>query len=120
MTELLALGGGEGGEEFVFGFALGTGGTAEALFAGGGEGDDVAAAVCGVASANDEPVQFEWVEQLHQHAWRDAYECSQLALCRGPVIVQESEQVKLARRQVLRIMGCSQAFHGLLAQKREE
>jgi hypothetical protein len=36
------------------------------------------------------------------------------------VIVQESEQVKLARRQVLRIMGCSQAFHGLLAQEREE
>src|SRR4051812_29081227 len=120
MTELLALGGGEGGEEVVLGFALGAGGAVEVLLPGAGEGNDVAAAVCGVASAIDAPVLFEWVEQLDQHARRDAEHGSEFALCRWPVIVEEPEQVELARRQVLCVMGRSQASHRVLAQEREE
>jgi hypothetical protein len=51
VAELLALLAGEAGQEFVFGLALGLCASVELSLAGGGQGDDVAAAVGGVADA---------------------------------------------------------------------
>jgi hypothetical protein len=105
LAELLALVRREAGEEFVFGFALGSGGAVEVLLAGGGEGDDVAAAVGRVAVAGDPPVVFEGVEQLDEHAGGDAHEVAELALGHGAAVVQEAEQVELPRGQILSVVG---------------
>src|SRR3954463_8979487 len=62
-AELLTLVVVERGEERVFGFFLRARGAGELLLAGRGEGDQVAAAVVGVALAADESVGCERVEQ---------------------------------------------------------
>src|SRR4051794_37524849 len=67
-AELLTLVVVERGEERVFGFFLRTRGAGELLLAGRGEGDQVAAAIVGVALAGDESVGFERVEQRDEHA----------------------------------------------------
>jgi hypothetical protein len=120
LSELLSLLCREAGEKLVLGLTLRSGGSVEVLLAGGGEADDMAAAVARIAVAGDPSVVFEGVEQLHEHAGCDAHEVPEFALRHRATVMQEAEQVELPGREALIIVGGAQAAHGLLAQESEE
>ena len=116
LAELLALVVVEGGEQLVLGGALGSGSGGEVLAACGAEGDDVAAAVGGVALAGDVPVGLQGVEQGHEHAWVDTHDLAQLLLARGSVVVEQAEEVELAGAELVGGVGSPESAHGRLAQ----
>jgi hypothetical protein len=68
--QLLALVVVERGEQLVLGVLLRAGSAGEVAFAGPCEGDEVAAAVVGVALAGDQSVGFERVQERDEDASR--------------------------------------------------
>ena len=119
-AELVALGVGETREQLVFGVALCLRRAIELLFASWGEGDVVAAAVGRVAFAREIAGGFKRVEQRDEDARIDVHEGAEAALSHGAAIVQQSEQVELPRRQLVRGMSRPQSLHCVLAQERQQ
>jgi hypothetical protein len=110
----------EAGEELVLGGALGVGGGGQVGGAGGAEGDDVAAAVGRVALAGDVPVGLQGVEQGHEHARVHPHALAQLLLARGPMIVEQTEEVELAGAEVVGGVGIPESAHGRLTQEGQQ
>ena len=120
LAELLALAMVKAGEELVLGSALGVGGGGEVVAAGGAEGDDVAAAVGGVALAGDVPVGLQRVEQGHQHARVHPHALTQFLLARRSLVVEQAEQVELAGAELVGGVSVPQSAHGRLAQQGQQ
>jgi len=120
LAEMLALAMVKAGEELVLGSALGVGGGGEVVAAGGAEGDDVAAAVGGVALAGDVPVGLQGVEQGHQHARVHPHALTQFLLARGSLVMEQAEQVELAGAEVMGGVGVPESAHGRLAQQSQQ
>jgi hypothetical protein len=120
LAELLALVGVEGGEQLVLGGPLGLGGGGQVRGAGGAEGDDVAAAVGGVALAGHVPVGLQGVEQGHEHARVHPHDLTQLLLAHRPLVVEQAEEVELAGAEVVGGVGVTESAHGRLAQQGQQ
>lgn len=88
-------------EQRILGRALGVCGPREMTPPGLGEGDEVTATVAGVALTRDETVGLQRIEHRHQDAGISPGHLRQLRLARRPVVVQQPEQVKLPRREML-------------------
>jgi hypothetical protein len=120
LAELLALVGVEGGEQLVLGGVLGLGGGGQVSGAGGAEGDDVAAAVGGVALAGHVPVGLQRVEQGHEHAWVHPHALTQFLLARRSLVVEKAEEVELAGAELVGGVGVPESAHGRLAQQGQQ
>ena len=89
-------------------------GLLEPVAATGGELDEVATAVDGVAAANDEPLGLEAVDHGHQVAWVDAKRLAEAAL-RGRAALREGVEdrellwvhAELAERRAEPDRGCT-------------
>ena len=117
---MLALVGVERGEEGVLGVALCAPGVSEVLFAGRGEGDEVAAAVGGVALARDQAVGFERVQQRDEDARVHAHGLAELALAQAAVVVQQAEDLELPRLEVMGGVRVAQPAHRLVAEQGQQ
>lgn len=120
VAELGALRVAQGLEEVVFGFALGLGGGVELVFADWCEGDDVAAAVGGVAVAGEVARGFEGVEEAHEDARVYVHEGAEFALGHRAVVVEEAEKMELSRGESGGGVSGAQAAHRLLSDQREQ
>jgi hypothetical protein len=119
-SKLLALIGAEAGEQGVLGVALGASGGHEVGFAGRRERDDVAAAVGGVALPGQVAPCLEGIEQRDEDAGVDVHHPAEVALAHGAAVMQEPEELELARREVVRGVHGAQTAHRLLAEQREQ
>jgi hypothetical protein len=120
VAKLGALRVGQALEEVGFGFALGLGGGVELVFAGWCEGDDVAAAVGGVAVAGQVACGFEGVEEADEDARVYVHKGAEFALGHGAVIVEEAEEVELSRGESGGGVSGAQAAHRPLSDQGEQ
>ena len=110
----------EAGEELVFGVALGLRGCGQAASPFGGQGDEVAAAIGRVALAGEQAVGLERVQQRDQDARVDLHRLSEFLLAGGTVVVEQPEQLELARGEVDLGVRVAQSAHRVLAEQREQ
>src|SRR4051794_28396512 len=80
----------------------------------------MAAAVGGVAFAGYESVGFERVEQGDEHARGHVHRLYEVALGQSAVVVQQSEDLKLPRLEVVGGVSGAQAVHRLLPEQRQQ
>ena len=78
------------------------------------------AAVAGVTSAGDESVGFERIEQRDDDARVYAHRVHELALREPAVVVQQPEDLKLPRLEVVRRVRGAQPAHRLLPEQRQQ
>ncbi len=83
-----ALIGGERAEDLVLDGGEPLLGGVQGSQAGGGELDDVAAAVVGVAPARDQAARFEVVEEPDEVAWVESERFGERLLAGGAVVAQ--------------------------------
>jgi hypothetical protein len=107
-------------EQRVLGVALGLGGAVEVPLAGRGEGDEVTAAILGVALAGDEVIGLQRVEHRDQNAGVGPDGLPELGLAHRPVVVEHAEQMKLAGRQMAGGMGIAQSSHRDMAEQSQQ
>ena len=98
-----ALVGGERAEDFVFDFGEAPFGGVQGCQSGGGELDDVAPAVVGVASARDQAARLEVVEQPDEVAWIESEGFGERLLGGGAVVAQQCQGNEVARSQAVRV-----------------
>src|SRR4051794_26222599 len=80
----------------------------------------MSATVVGVAVARDQSVGFERVQQRDKDARVDAHRLLELPLWQSPVVVQQSQDLELARLEVVGRVRCPQSTHRLVADEREQ
>jgi hypothetical protein len=110
-AQLLALFVVQSDEQRILSLALRLGCPTEMLLAGSSQRYEVTPAIRRIALARDETVGLQWVEHRHQDARIGAHRLAQLRLPHRPAVVQQAEQVKLPRRQIMRRMGVAQPPH---------
>ena len=119
-AQIAALCSAEACEEFIFRVALRLRRARELSLPRSSEANDVAAAVVDVPFACEVAACLERIEQPDQHARIDAHERAELALRQRSSVVQQPEQVKLARRQIVLGVRSAQSAHGVMTDKRQQ
>ena len=79
-----------------------------------------AAAVGRVALAGDVPVGLQRVEQGHEHARVHPHAVTQFLLARRSLVMEQPQQVELARAEVVGGVGVTESAHGRLAQQGQQ